>query len=67
MNYLQGFEKPKFDIRQVVIISGTYTGHGDVTAYIKAVTWSKLLGAFFYDLVDGDGNTYYCNQKFLSA
>jgi len=66
MSYIQGDKKPKFEIGTVVIISGIYTGLGDILARTTGVCWEKLCGEFFYDLRDTQLNNWYCSEKFLN-
>jgi hypothetical protein len=56
----------KFKLYDDIIICGTYTGKGDVQAYITNYTFSKMHRTYFYDAKDSNGNTYYAEERFFT-
>jgi len=56
--------EPKFEIYEHVIISGSYTGLGDLKAIIKDVSYEKMSKQYFYD-VSTDEGFFYLAEKFV--
>ena len=56
----------KFQQFQNVMISGNYTGLGDMQCVIYEVDYNELDDSFYYLVSCISGGRFYCHEKFLS-
>jgi len=56
--------EPKFKEHDHVIISGSYTGLGDLKAIIRDVSYEKMSKQYFYNVSTDEGG-FYLAEKFV--
>jgi len=56
--------EPKFKAHDHVIISGSYTGLGDLKAFIDEVKYERMSKQYFYNVYTKEGS-FYLAEKFI--
>jgi len=59
-------KKSKFQPFQKVIISGNFTGLGDLKAVIYEVIYYQINDSFYYQVSSLPGEKYFVHENFLS-